>query len=128
MLIISLGLITLFFFIQSVRHIQMEGFLFPTYATLFFISLLSTFIVPPFYECSKYNKEITVKVIDKYLGESCSSKGRNCSRTYMFVLETEKGYKFESSFNVDSYYRFNVGNKITYTPYSCHQSKVLFDK
>lgn len=106
----------------------MEGPLFPVYAILFFTSLLSTFIIPPFQQCNKYSKEITVKVVDKYQGESCNSKGRGCSKEYMFVLETEKGYKYESNFEVDSYYRFNIGDKFTYTPYSCHQSKILSDK
>lgn len=128
MLIISLGLLTLIFFVQSVRHIQREGDLFPIYAVLFFISLVSTFIIPPYYECNKYSKEITVKVVDKYLGESCNSKGTGCSRQYMFVLETQKGYRYESNFNVDSYHRFNVGDSMTYTPKSCYDSRDLFDK
>lgn len=128
MLTTFLILITLLLAIPVVKYIHSDNPLWFLSLFLFFISFTSIFVVPPVYECKKYKKEITVKVVDKYLGESCNSKGTGCYREYVFVLETQKGYKYESNFEVDSYYRFNIGDEITYTPYDCRQSKILPDK
>lgn len=128
MLTIFLVLITLIFFILTLKNIESDTPLYVLYLFLFFISLGSIFIVPSIYKCSTYDKEIRLKIIDKYIVEGCNSKRKFCSRTYIFVLETEKGYKYETTFNIDSYSKFNIGDYITYTPTSCHESKLLFDK
>lgn len=79
-------------------------------------------------KCKELLKEVNVTVIEKYIGESCSNKGRSCSREYMFVLKTDKGYLYEKSFNVDTYHRFNPGDKISYSPSNCSHVEFLLDK
>lgn len=128
MLTIFLVLITLIFFILTLKNIESDTPLYVLYLFLFFISLGSIFIVPSIYKCSTYDKEIRLKIIDKYIVEGCNSKGKFCSRTYTFVLETEKGYKYETTFNIDTYYKYNVGDYMMYAPKACHESEILFNK
>lgn len=70
-----------------------------------------------------YNKKqesvptLTFTVKDKTISTYCySSKINSCSDSYILILETDNNYFFKQEFNVDTYYKFNVGDRISYQP------------
>lgn len=60
---------------------------------------------------------MTFTIVDKKQSISCAtSYVDSCKDTYILILKTNTGYIFSQEFTPDSYYKFNVGDSISYKP------------
>lgn len=60
---------------------------------------------------------MTFTVVDKRHSVHCPTpEVDSCKDAYNLILKTDKGYIFSQMFTPNTYYKFNIGDKISYKP------------
>lgn len=60
---------------------------------------------------------MTFTIVDKKQSISCTtSYADSCKDAYILILKTNTDYIFSQEFTPNTYYKFNIGDKISYKP------------